>query len=135
MYLSNEYFQRSLFFKIFLYQTFQSDCSWASSNLQIPIFTKMSITEFLHKINTNQSQKKFYSLIYPNIQNLHGFQAVHGRTRPGTNTKTEKPIKISTQNITKFLSKCTLPFLHALIRPYIHFCRFFYVGYNFQTTL
>lgn len=79
------------------YQTFQSDCSQISSDLQITTSTKMLITySFLHEINPNQSQIKVYSLNYQSIQIIHDFQAVHGRIRPGTTTKTEKLIKITT---------------------------------------
>ena len=75
----------------------------------------------LHKINSNQSKKKDYSLSYPNIQNLHGFQAVPGRTRPVTNTKTENQSKYQLRILPNFFQNVSLPFLHGLVRPYINF--------------
>ena len=70
---------------------FKSNCSWASSNLQITTFTKTSITSSkLNKIVPNQKEKEYFSSYSSNIYKIQGFQAVHGRTRPGTNTKIVK---------------------------------------------
>lgn len=39
------------------------------------------------EIDPKKKEKENYSSYYSNLQDIHGFQAVNGRTRPGTNTK------------------------------------------------
>ena len=59
--------------------------------MQITTFTKTSITSSkLNKIIPNQKDKEYHSSYSSNIYKIQGLEAVHGHTRPGTNTKIVK---------------------------------------------
>ena len=87
---------------MFPYHMLQYYCSLESPNLQMITFTKICIT-FSKQIEMipNKKNKEYNSSHYLTNIYLQGFQAVHGGIRPGTNTKTENPIKTTTIYCTK----------------------------------